>query len=70
MFFFLKKECHENCKQLISWSEILLVGGSITILPGTTHQNSWGCKQAAMKNDPDNDIKKMADGDPIPSSPK
>lgn len=39
------------------------------MMPGTIHQNSCGCKQAAMKKDPDNDIKNIADGEPIPSSP-
>jgi len=38
-------------------------------MPGTIHQNSCGCKNAAIKNDPVMDIKKIADGDPIPSSP-
>lgn len=33
------------------------------------HQNSWGCKQAAMKNELESDIKKIAEGDPMPSSP-
>lgn len=33
------------------------------------HQNSCGCKQAAIKNDPESDIKNIAEGDPIPSSP-
>lgn len=33
------------------------------------HQNSCGCRQAAMKNEPERAIKKMADGDPMPSSP-
>ena len=38
-------------------------------MPGTIHQNSCGCKQAAMKNELESDIKKIADGDPMPSSP-
>lgn len=39
------------------------------MIPGTIHQNSCGCKHAAMKNELDNEIKNIADGDPIPSSP-
>lgn len=38
-------------------------------MPGTIHQNSCGCKQAAMKKELESDIKKIAEGDPIPSSP-
>ena len=45
------------------------IGNSNQNVPGTMHQNSWGCKQAAMKKEPDKEIKKIADGDPIPSSP-
>lgn len=32
--------------------------------PGTTHQNSWGCKQAAINVDPVRQIKNTAEGDP------
>lgn len=39
------------------------------MMPGTMQKNSCGCRQAAMKNDPDNDIKNIAEGDPMPSSP-
>lgn len=38
-------------------------------MPGTMHQNSCGCKQAAIKKEPDKAIKNMAEGEPIPSSP-
>lgn len=39
------------------------------IMPGTMHQNSCGCKQAAMKNELDRDMRKIAEGEPMPSSP-
>ena len=50
-------------------SKYILGIQSRQIRPGTMHQNSCGCRHAAMKNDPIMAIKKMADGDPIPSSP-
>jgi len=37
--------------------------------PGTIHQNSCGWSKAAMKNELESDIKKIAEGEPIPSSP-
>jgi len=33
------------------------------------HQNSCGCSNAAMKKDPEREIRKIADGEPRPSSP-
>jgi hypothetical protein len=39
------------------------------IMPGTIHQNSCGWRQAAMKNELDKDIRKIAEGEPMPSSP-
>jgi len=39
------------------------------IMPGTMHQNSCGWRQAAIKNELDKDMRKIAEGEPIPSSP-
>lgn len=37
--------------------------------PGMIHLNSCGCMQAAMKKDPERAMRKIAEGEPMPSSP-
>lgn len=37
--------------------------------PGMIHLNSCGCMQAAVKKEPDRAMRKMAEGEPMPSSP-
>ena len=38
------------------------------MMPGMMHLNSCGCRHAAMKNEPVMAMRKIAEGDPTPSS--